>query len=192
MPVYIAAEGPAMLRVAGGLGDAVILQAKPMPYVFEAAASVIRGGAQIRGRDPSSIRLVSRLDIAIGQQPKEAYQLLRHRVVRRLIAEAPAFDSAQRFGIHLPDELRSAISDIGYTNDRPTLECLGRLVPDELVDFFCIAATRTTLADRLATLAADTTDNFIFNPIAASDEVDAVIDAIGDWRKHALRATPGE
>jgi alkanesulfonate monooxygenase SsuD/methylene tetrahydromethanopterin reductase-like flavin-dependent oxidoreductase (luciferase family) len=63
LPVYIAALGPKMCRLAGEVADGVILNWATPSYAGEAVAQ-IREGAEAAGRDPASIDIAMYLRVA--------------------------------------------------------------------------------------------------------------------------------
>ena len=65
LPVYIAALGPRMCRLAGEIADGVILNWATPAYAAEAVAQ-IRAGAARAGRDPASIEIAMYLRVAPG------------------------------------------------------------------------------------------------------------------------------
>lgn len=63
LPVYVAALGPRMCRLAGEIADGVILNWATPAYVAEAVANV-RAGAEGAGRDPASVEIATYLRVA--------------------------------------------------------------------------------------------------------------------------------
>lgn len=80
VPIYVAALGPRMLRLAGEEADGVIL------YLFtpdgaRKAVEQVRAAAKAAGRDPDSIEVVARIAVAVGQDPEVLGFMLRRLTV---------------------------------------------------------------------------------------------------------------
>ena len=63
-PIYIAALGPRMLRLAGEIADGVLLSWTPASYL-EQAIKLVRDGAAEAGRDPSDVEISGYLRVAV-------------------------------------------------------------------------------------------------------------------------------
>jgi len=183
VPIFIAAEGPQMLRVAGELGDGAILQAKVVPSLLKPARrAVLRAAANHRRGLPA---IVARVDVSVADRAGTARGALKPRVARRLIATAPDFGVFREANLEVPPGLTRAVADVGYTNDPQVLAELGRDIPDEWVEHFCIAASRGDLAQRLDRLAEQGVDQILVHPVPApGDTAAATIEAVGRWSDH--------
>lgn len=183
LPVYVAAEGPGMLRLAGAIADAVILQAKVAPALHQAAAEQVGRAATASGR---SVRIVSRVDVSIADEAKVAYDALRPRVVRRLISSAPDFAPFRLAGLVVSAELATRVAATPYTNDHQTLAGLGQAVTDEMVDAFCIATTASDLGRRMRGHVALGADELLLHPVPNSRlGVEDMIGLLGAWHSTA-------
>lgn len=181
IPVFIAADGPRMLRLAGEIGDGVILQARVTPALCDAALWHVREGLEAAGRSPSGLKTVFRVDVALDERLPVAYDLLRHRVAKRLVAATPQYAILEQAGVEIGGSTRRVLADVGYTTDRAVLERIGQdHVSDEMVDCFCIAATATTLGTRLERLVELGADHIIVNPVTANG-ADEILVAAGAW-----------
>jgi 5,10-methylenetetrahydromethanopterin reductase len=181
IPIFIAAEGPGMLRLAGRLADGVILQAKVSPRLFIPALTAVRAAARAGLRE--EIVVVARVDVSISARLDEAYEALRPRIARRLIASAPHFAPFYAAGLEVSRQLASLVGDTGYTNDHSVLERIGRLVPEEHVDAFCIAATPEQLGARLEELVRAGADQVLVHPVPTRrTRVEETIDVAAAWR----------
>ena len=182
-PIYLAAEGPGMLRLAGAIADGVILQAKASAPLAEAALAIVHEGLERAGRDARELEVVFRIDVAVADRLPEAYDLLRHRVARRLVAAAPEFAIFRKAGLEVTSAMRRAVVGIAYTNDRALLERIGGLVDDTYVDAFCVAATPDTLGWRLDGLVSLGAQHIILNPIVRDGRAEGLLVAAGAWRR---------
>ncbi len=179
--VFIAAEGPRMLVVAGQLADATILQAKVSPALFGPARQAVSEAARQADRELPII--VARVDVSVAPRLAAARAALKPRVARRLIASAPDFAVFRTAGLKVPAALATAVADIGYTNDAAQLAEIGRDVPDDWIDHFCIAATPKDLPQHLDHLGQQGATQILVHPVPArGGDYRSVIDALAAWR----------
>lgn len=76
VPIYIAALGPKMLRLAGEIADGVILFLFTADGVRDAVA-LVHEGARAAGRDPNEIDVVIRLPLALDEDEEFLQFMLR-------------------------------------------------------------------------------------------------------------------
>lgn len=88
VPIYIAALGEKMLRLAGEIADGVILNWSS-PQRVGHAAGIARESAQMAGRDPASVDVVCFVRAAVTDEPGQAWQVLRRLVAT--YAAMPAY-----------------------------------------------------------------------------------------------------
>ena len=121
LPIYVAALGPRMCRLAGELADGVLLNWATPAYVREALANV-RAGAARAGRDPAEIEVACYIRVAAGASAGVLRQALARELTRyiampyyRRMFEDAGF-AAQMAGIpeayaRDPDEAAALVSD---------------------------------------------------------------------------------
>lgn len=181
--IYLAAGGPMMLRAGGMLANGVIIEGCVAPGTLERAYDVIQLGATYVGRDPESIEIVARVDMAVDPSIDAAYDALRPRIARKLLAASPGFVTFLARGLVVPDELRERVADIGYTWDEEILNEVSAMIPNAFIDAFAIAATPDDLAPHLDQLVERGATQIIVNPIpTAADAVETTIEAASAWR----------
>ncbi len=90
VPIYLAALGPRMLRLAAHLADGVILNWSS-PERVRSAVEIIRQEALLAGRDPASVQIVCFVRAAVTQMPGAAW-----KVMRRLLAAYAALPAYAR------------------------------------------------------------------------------------------------
>jgi 5,10-methylenetetrahydromethanopterin reductase len=185
IPTYVAAGGPMMLRAGGMLADGVIIEGCVAPGTLERACDVVDLGASYVGRDPRALDIVARVDVAVDDSIDAAYDALRSRVARKLIAAGPGFVTFLARGLSVSDELRelAAGAGYGYSWDAKVLGEVGRALPHSFIDAFAIAATPSDLGAHLDALAERGATQILVNPVpTAEDAVEPVIDAVAAWR----------
>ena len=81
-PIWIAAHGPRMLRIAGELGDGYITQTLSTK-AFKEKLSTVRGYARKAGRDPEEIEAVFSAPMSISKNHSEALSPIQTWLRRR-------------------------------------------------------------------------------------------------------------
>lgn len=129
LPVYVAALGPKMCRLAGEVADGVILNWATPAYAAEAVANV-RAGAEAAGRDPGSIDIAMYLRVAPA----------RDEATRRALAVDIASYAALPFYRAMMDAEGFADATtkiVAAGRDDP--ERAGRAVPDPMIDALTVS-----------------------------------------------------
>jgi probable F420-dependent oxidoreductase len=81
LPIYVAALGPQMCRLAGEIADGVLMNWATTAYVKEAIANV-RKGAERAGRRPEDVEIACYIRAAVGSDGKAVKQALARETVR--------------------------------------------------------------------------------------------------------------
>ena len=79
VPIYIAALRPGMLRVAGEVGDGVILNWNS-PDDVPTCVAVVREAARKAGRDPDAIEVTARVFVNLDAPGPESDQLIKRHI----------------------------------------------------------------------------------------------------------------
>jgi probable F420-dependent oxidoreductase len=133
IPIYLAAVGPFMYRLAGELADGIHVHSFHTPeYLRAVALPALEQGLKRAGRARESVKLACSLFVIVGRDPTMT------RLVKTQIAfygstssYRPIFD-AHGWG-SLPDRLKAAVR----TGDTDTMVAA---ISDEVVDRFAIVA----------------------------------------------------
>jgi probable F420-dependent oxidoreductase len=135
IPVYIAAVGEYMCRMAGEVCDGIHVHPfHTVKYLREVMLPAIAAGAARAGRDASAIKLSTSLFIITGDTPEERAAMKRH--VRGQIGFYGATRTYEPvFAIHgwtgLTAQLQRHIRNGSWAT-------IGDLIPDEVLDAFAI------------------------------------------------------
>jgi 5,10-methylenetetrahydromethanopterin reductase len=142
IPIYIAAMGPDMLRLAGRIGDGVVLSAGLSTDSVRQSLALSAEGAAKDGRDTASFRRAGYLFFGAAREPKEAVNAVRQKlafVMRNKFLAA----NIKASGIAVDQEaVMAAIA-------KRDIAGAAALVPDEAVEAFAIAGTPQHCARRL-------------------------------------------
>src|SRR3990167_7387770 len=79
VPIYIAALRPGMLKVAGEVGDGLILNWNS-PEDVPKSVAIVREAARKAGRDPDAIEVPARLVVNLDPPGPESDQIIRRHV----------------------------------------------------------------------------------------------------------------
>ncbi|MBM4421389.1 MAG: LLM class flavin-dependent oxidoreductase, partial [Chloroflexi bacterium] len=130
VPIYLAAMGPQMLRLAGEAADGALPNWMDPPQLAWARARMAEGAAKA-GRDPRSLRLVQFIRVTVDDDPAVA----RHSLAKNALVYAmggtgvSAYRAAMtRMGLDLPLTMLEAKRDAGATPDQ-----LADLLPDDVL-----------------------------------------------------------
>lgn len=149
IPIYIAASAPKILEMSGRIADGVIVLVGTSPNFIEGALHTIEKGAKQSGRTLDDLHIVLWTPTAIGEDSTEARDLVRAHVSRVAIRPLPAkVDPALEKAI---DRIRE---NYDYYEHMNTEAAHADLVPDELVDLFALAGTKSECAQRLKEIEA--------------------------------------
>ena len=150
VPIYISAEGPRSLRVAGRVADGVILGSGFDLKVLDWARERIAEGAREAGRDPSEIDIMPAGMISVDDDSNRARSLVRSRLANRAHHNF-------RFTLETvpPDEVAGVKRFMaGFDISKPLEERIDpNLVTDYLVQRFTIAGTPQECVRRVRELA---------------------------------------
>jgi len=100
IPIYIGAQGPKMLELAGAIADGVLINASH-PDDFKYAVPVIRQGAEKAGRDPKDVQICAYASFSADKDQTKAINAAKI-VVAFIVAGSPE-NVLERHGINLDD-----------------------------------------------------------------------------------------
>ncbi len=133
IPIYMGAQGPKMLELAGKVADGVLINASH-PKDFEFAIKQIASGAKAAGRDPKSIDVGAYACFSIHKDAAKAAAAAKV-VVAFIVAGSP--DTVlERHSIDV-----GAKKTIGDAIAKGDFAGLNTLVTDQMIDSFSICGT---------------------------------------------------
>jgi 5,10-methylenetetrahydromethanopterin reductase len=162
VPIYLSAEGPRTLELAGEIADGVIVNVGLEPSLVRDAVADVHAGARRAGRDPAAVDLWCMVranvtdDVAAGiDEIRMELASNAHHVFRFTLE-----------GKHVPGELADAIRRVQKGYQPAAHEALGPSPNAQLLD--AEPALRAYLADRFAVVGP---------PAACAEKLRAVMDA---------------
>ena len=142
IPIYIAAIGPDMLRLAGRIGDGVALSAGLSTESVRQSIALCAEGAAKAGRDPAAIRRAGYVFFGASPDAKEAMDAVRQKLA---FVMRNKFLGANIKASGIPVDQEAVIAAIA----RRDIAGAAALVPDEAVEAFGIAGTPQHCTKRL-------------------------------------------
>ena len=86
IPIYLAAFGPKMTRLAGRISDGVLIN-MANPAEIRRIAGEVRAGAQEAGKDPATIEIICKVRCSIAQSYATARDALSHALAYYALAD---------------------------------------------------------------------------------------------------------
>jgi len=170
IPVYVGAQGPKMLELAGKIGDGVLVNASH-PSDISYAVKMTNQGAQQVGKNPGDVDVAAYTSFSVNDDLKKAIKAASS-VVAFIVAGSPE-EVLQRHGIEMAkaNEIREAlkVGDFG--------KAFGS-VTQQMIDVFAVAGTPDMCIERIAELKKIGIGQFVVgSPIGPN--VKAAIDLVG-------------
>jgi 5,10-methylenetetrahydromethanopterin reductase len=142
IPIYIAAIGPDMLRLAGRIGDGVALSAGLSTDSVRQSIALCAQGAAKDVRDLSEFRRAGYLFFGVSHNAREAVDAVRQKLA---FVMRNKFLGANIKASGIPVDQEAVMAAIA----RRDIAGATRLVPDEAVEAFAIAGTPQHCTRRL-------------------------------------------
>lgn len=134
IPIYLGAQGPKMLQLAGEVADGILINGSH-PRDFDVALDKIKEGAENAGRDMNDIDIAAYTCFSIDKDAEKAKQEAKV-VVAFIVAGSPDV-VLERHGID--PEAKKNISDAISKGDFKSL--MGDMVTEDMVNAFSVCGT---------------------------------------------------
>ncbi len=176
VPIWVAAYGPKALRLAGRVGDGVILQLAD-PFLIEWFLRFVREGAEEAGRNFDDINVMAAAPAYITDDLAHARDQVRWFPA---LVSNHVVDMVKRYD---PADLPHAFVDYIAKRDHYDYDEHGRtganasFVPDDVVDRFCVLGTADACEEKLRELQAVGVHQF--NIYSMVDDPEGVIRSFG-------------
>ena len=140
-PVYIAATGPRVMKVAGEVADGAVLMTGIHPNAVAEARELIATGARSAGRNPDDIETIFTCTTIIRDDIQEAREIARPLAVQRLMEttyvrwlKAAGMDFSD---FELPRGLWDLYPDVPHAEDWEKAKELCAFLPDDALAQLC-------------------------------------------------------
>jgi 5,10-methylenetetrahydromethanopterin reductase len=164
IPVYIGAQGPKMLELAGTMGDGSLINASN-PKDFEIAIPIIKAAQEAAGRKKHDVGAYTA--ISVDQSEKKARNAAK--IVAAFIAAGSPPPLLQRHGLDMDNvaKIKEALSRFDF-------KTVGGLVGDAEIDAFTIAGTPEMCKQKCEDLQAAGVTQVIFGSPLGPDMVNSI------------------
>lgn len=133
IPIYIGAQGPKMLELAGAIADGVLINASH-PEDFKYAVPVIKQGAEKAGRNPMDVQICAYASFSADKDQAKAINAAKI-VVAFIVAGSPE-NVLERHGIN-PEDAKKISDSIAKSDFKSVLEG----VNSRMIEAFSVAGT---------------------------------------------------
>ncbi len=154
LPIYIGAQGPKMLQLAGAMGQGVLVNASH-PIDFEFALKQIKKGISEAKRKIADVDISAYASISVAREMKKATKAATP-VVAFIVAGSPPV-VLERHKIS-PESVEPISKALGK-GDFPTAFSA---VTSEMLDAFCIRGTPTECTEKIKKLQKTGITQFVF------------------------------
>jgi 5,10-methylenetetrahydromethanopterin reductase len=164
LPIYIGAQGPKMLELAGSMGQGVLVNASH-PRDFEFASGRIKKGITKAKRKTSDVDIAAYASVSVDQKMDKATKAATP-VVAFIVAGSPPV-VLERHNIN-PEAVKPIAEALGK-GDFPS--AFGAVTAD-MLDAFCIRGTPSECTEKIAALQKAGITQFVFgSPIGPKKRI---------------------
>jgi len=165
IPIYVASNGPLGQRVTGGIADGAIMEGCGNVEEVKAFRAILAEGARRKGRDPSPVKVLLRLNACVSPDGRKARDGVRLGVARMLAAGRLKFMTADKQGLTLTPEQIAPFAGVRYAEGAAPYTPLLPAIADRHVDAFTLAGSPDEVAQHMRDLKAAGADGFIVMPL---------------------------
>lgn len=178
IPIYLAADGPHTLSLAGEVADGVIVPHCASPLILAPKLEFVRQGAAKAGRKVPEV--IARLDVSLSRDREKAQYQGRLRVARFLWSQYPNIGYLETHGLKLPADLDRLFREAGpfqRTQERAAFLPFADAIPAELVFPVACAGTPEDVADQMSRVFAAGADGVMaYLQIAPGETMDSALE----------------
>jgi 5,10-methylenetetrahydromethanopterin reductase len=160
LPIVVASRGDRVLRVAGEVADGVMIATYATPDGLRHGRDMVRQGLLTAGRNENDVRLMTRVDIAIDDDPRAARDAVRPMIAAMVMASYPDTAFLTHAGLEITPELEA----MARQKNEALAFASGDLVPDQFVRQFAWVGTPGEVAEQIAAVADSGFDTIVFVP----------------------------
>src|SRR5262249_52919794 len=146
VPIYCAAHGAQLARLAGEVADGVLIANAVMPSTIAFYLDQIREGTTRAGRPLRDVDVSLRFEVCLDEDETAAFTAMRRRVAQRLMAGYPKLEFLERLEVVLPE----AFLALAAKKDSRQLDRLAGLLPREAVERTVLAGRPDDVAKQVA------------------------------------------
>ena len=162
-PLYVASTGPQMLKLAGEIGDGVLLSAGLTLVSCRNCLAHVEAGIAAKGRDPKALRRAALINLRVSRDGKAAKAAVL-RSLAFLFRNRTHAENIKSSGLDIPqDKIIACLAD-------HDLDAAVRLMPTEAANIFAVAGTPDECGARLAEYLAVGLDEPVIEVTGTAEE----------------------
>jgi 5,10-methylenetetrahydromethanopterin reductase len=166
IPVYVAARGRHMLRLAGEIADGVIIAPYASPPGLRYALELIATGARRAGRALRDLDTVARVDVCIAPDRTTALAAVKRWIALPLWSSYPNWD----YLAPLPQpRVPDPVAEILAERDYGRIEEAAQYIPDEFVEHLVVAGTLDDVLRQTRAIAETGVTQITIHPVPLGD-----------------------
>jgi 5,10-methylenetetrahydromethanopterin reductase len=168
LPIVVASRGDHVLRMAGEVADGVMIATYATPEGLRHGRAMVRQGALRAGRAENDMELMTRVDVALGEDPRAARDAVRPMIAAMVMASYPDTAFLEHAGLEITPELEA----MARQKNEALAFASGDLVPDTFVRQFAWVGTPSQVAQQIAQVidSGFSTIVFLAQPMSADPE----------------------
>jgi len=144
IPIYIGAQGPKMLRLAGAMGDGALINASHPDDIREAVKQIM-GGVERAGRQPDEIEIAAYTSFSVAEKEKKARNAVVPVVAYIVAGCPPAILEKHGISPDVADRIRGDLAN------RRWGEAFGA-VDSNMIDSFAVCGTPDQCTEKIEDL----------------------------------------
>ncbi|HEY1297789.1 MAG TPA: LLM class flavin-dependent oxidoreductase [Chloroflexota bacterium] len=160
LPIVVASRGDRVLRMAGEVADGVMIATYATPEGLRHGRDMVRDGLAKAGRSEADIRFLTRVDVALDEDPRAARNAVRPMIAAMVMASYPDTAFLAHAGLEITPELEA----MSRQKNEALAFASGDLVPDEYVRQFAWVGTPGEVAAQIAAVVDSGFDTIVFLP----------------------------
>jgi 5,10-methylenetetrahydromethanopterin reductase len=171
LPIVVASRGDRVLRVAGEVADGVMVATYATPEGLRHGRDMVRQGVLTARRSEPDVRLLTRVDVALDDDPRAARDAVRPMIAAMVMASYP--DTA--FLAHAGLEITPELEVMARRKNEALAFASGELVPDEYVRQFAWVGDPAEVAEQIAAVVDSGFDTIVFVPQPLSEDPEPML-----------------
>ena len=175
IPLYIPATARPGLKLAGQIGDGVVLNAVCSPEYTANAIKLIKEGAEEAGRDFSNFEVAQLINCSIADDHKTALDAIRWEVATKLDPIQLPFIARPKMRVGEPYIHEEDIPTFEEAHAKGGMEALIKAIPDSYVEGMTASGTPDEVKARVQQYRDAGVKIPLLRP-AAADQTDALMD----------------
>lgn len=149
VPLYVAATSRTGLKVAGKIGDGVVLNAVCSPEYTENAVGILREEVEAAGRDWSSFEVAQIVNCSVEDSREQALDAVRWEVATKFEPNQVRFNAGPRMRVGEPHINADDLPLFAEAYQAGGLDGLIRAVPDSYVENMTASGTADEVRRRV-------------------------------------------